>query len=157
MATAGDPLLEASDLELHRQGPSYTYDTLAALRAADPHSELYLVMGMDAFADIASWHRSAEILEMANMIVTSRPGYPDDEGALDRVAALGDACYDPSIGCYVHSSGNVLVIHDVATPDISASDIRRSAAAGPGGLDGLVTAEVARFIETKSLYQPRPN
>ena len=77
LATAANPLLVASDIEVQREGPSYTYDTLEALRASEPCIDLYLVIGMDAFAEVSSWHRSTEILETSNVIVTSRPGYAD--------------------------------------------------------------------------------
>ncbi len=155
LATAGDPVLVASRIEVDRAGPSYTYDTMVSLSRAQPDTELHLIIGMDAFAEITSWHRSAEILERVNMIVTSRPGYADVEDVAGCVAALGGPCYDPGIGCYVHSSGHVLVLHEIDTPDISASSIRHRALEGdgPGRLAGLVPEKVGRFIDDNSLYQ----
>ncbi|MDC9724459.1 MAG: nicotinate-nucleotide adenylyltransferase [Gammaproteobacteria bacterium] len=61
------------DRELHREGPSYTFDTLLSLREEFPESPLYLMLGTDAFAYIQTWHRWDELLDLAHLVVMERP------------------------------------------------------------------------------------
>ena len=66
--------LRASRIELDRAGPSYTVDTLAALREAHPGSALFLIVGQDMLVDIVNWRRPGEILSMAGLLAVPRPG-----------------------------------------------------------------------------------
>ena len=66
-----------SDLEVRRDGPSYTAQTLEALqREGIAPSDLFFITGTDAFADVATWHDYPRILQLANFVVVSRPGAP---------------------------------------------------------------------------------
>jgi len=68
--------LEASGIEIHSPGKSYTIDTLKALRKKVALStEFYLILGVDAFAEILSWRAPREIIKRANIVVVSRPGF----------------------------------------------------------------------------------
>jgi len=60
--------------ELRRSGPSYTYDTLSELRAEQGERPLVLLLGVDAFAGLPSWHRWRELFDLAHLGVLSRPG-----------------------------------------------------------------------------------
>jgi nicotinate-nucleotide adenylyltransferase len=64
----------ASDDELRLDGPSYTAETLDRLHARAAASQIFFITGADAFADIATWKRYPEVLELANFVVVSRPG-----------------------------------------------------------------------------------
>jgi len=75
LATEGNPHFRVSDLELERPGPSYTFDTVAGVRAQDPERELFFITGLDAYAEIANWHRARELVEAVNMVAVARPGY----------------------------------------------------------------------------------
>jgi len=152
LATASERGIEASDLEVKRPGPSYTYDTLLALRATDPDDELHLIVGIDAYEEIDSWYRAGDLLALANVIVTSRPGQPFPERVPNPpVAATGACCYDSSVGCYVHESGHVLIAHHIDGVDASASDIRCRAREGLP-IDHLTGPAVARYILDHGLY-----
>ena len=75
LAIADEPGLVADGRELERSGPSYTFDTLTALRAElDANTALSLIVGMDAFAELHTWHRWRELLDVANIVVIARPG-----------------------------------------------------------------------------------
>src|SRR5438445_7793594 len=76
LATADEPRFAVSDVELVRQGPSYTLDTLLALRGANPHAELFLVLGWDAASQFRTWHEPTAVLALAVFIVFCRPGGP---------------------------------------------------------------------------------
>jgi len=68
--------LEVSDLELRRGGDSYTADTLADLRAAEPEAELFVIVGRDAAAGFTTWERHDEVASAASLVVVDRPGPP---------------------------------------------------------------------------------
>ena len=73
-ATASHPLFDVSDIETGRPGPSFTIDTLTALRAADPDDRLYFILGQDQYAAMEHWHRPEELAHLARLVVMSRPG-----------------------------------------------------------------------------------
>lgn len=72
LAVADDERLEASRAELDREGPSYTSDTLARLRADSPGDELFWILGGDQAAALGSWHEPEKVLELATVVVFER-------------------------------------------------------------------------------------
>jgi nicotinate-nucleotide adenylyltransferase len=155
LAAARDVRLEACDIEVKRPGPSYTIDTLLTLRATRPEQQLYLLLGLDAYLEIDSWERSGQLLDHANIVVTTRPGLNAPSAArLEPPFAARDACcYDPSIGCHVHSSGHTLRLHQLRYGvSVSASLVRDRIRAGLP-VDGLVENDVAAYIDTHRLYR----
>ncbi len=153
LATRGHPGLEPSDLEVKRRGPSYTVDTLTELRARDPDVELYLIVGIDAYRDVNTWHRPELLLELANVVVTTRPGHTmTHDDVHPPIAARNDCCYDSAIGCQRHKSGHLLLPHRLDGLYISATEVRKRAAAGVDVAD-QTGADVARYIQAQRLYQ----
>lgn len=71
-AFGDDPRIEVSDLEHRRDGPSYTVDTLAAVRADRSPERLFCVIGADQLRDFGGWHRPERILELATLAVMDR-------------------------------------------------------------------------------------
>src|SRR6186713_1774117 len=71
---ADDDRFLVDDRELRRPGPSYTILTLEELRAERGAQPLALILGMDAFAGIGSWHRAGELIDFAHFVVAQRPG-----------------------------------------------------------------------------------
>ena len=76
LAVAGAPGFAVERVELDRPGPSYTVDTLRALRARDPGVALTLLLGADAAAELDAWHRAEELPGLARIVVFGRPGAP---------------------------------------------------------------------------------
>jgi len=74
VAVSSEPRLDLDDRELIRPGLSYTIDTLTSLREDLPDTPLCLVMGMDVFAQIHTWHRWQELLDYCHIIYVPRPG-----------------------------------------------------------------------------------
>lgn len=72
-AIAGRPEFEVSDIELRSEGKSYTIDTVERMQRED--TELFLVIGIDAFSDIPLWKDPEKLLSMVNLVIISRPGY----------------------------------------------------------------------------------
>lgn len=127
-ATEGQAGFVVDDRELKRGGPSYTVDTLASLREEHGEVSLGLIIGMDAFLGLTSWHRWDDLLGMAHLIVAHRPGWkaPDIgplgelivEYGTHRVSDLHETAYGR-----VH-------IHAVTQLEISSTEIRELVAAG---------------------------
>ncbi len=76
LAIRGDARLAMEPVELGRQGPSYTVETLEELRQREPDREWCLLIGADAAREFESWHRAAEIPDLARLVVFSRAGSP---------------------------------------------------------------------------------
>lgn len=76
-AVAGDPVLEASRIEIDREGPSFTADTLEEVAAAYPGADLWFILGADQLAGFGCWSRPARIVELARLAVARRPGAAD--------------------------------------------------------------------------------
>lgn len=75
LATTDHPRFALSRLELERGGPSYTFDTVRAIKGEHPEAELFFLTGADAYGEIASWHRARELVSEVHMVAASRRGY----------------------------------------------------------------------------------
>jgi nicotinate-nucleotide adenylyltransferase len=89
LAAADDKLLSPSDLEISRDGPSYTFRTLELLAERRPDDERWFLMGADIAASIESWREPKRVLELAGLGVAARAGTVLDEveAALERLGA----------------------------------------------------------------------
>jgi nicotinate-nucleotide adenylyltransferase len=153
LAIGNDTLLEPCDIELRREGPSYTVDTLREIAAANPDGDLFLIVGIDAWREIDTWRHPEALAEFASVIVTSRPGCDEAPAApLPPVAARELARYDPRIGLHVHNSGHAYHGHRLRGFDASATDIRRRVRDGLP-FEHLTGPAVARYIREHGLYR----
>ena len=90
LATAGHPQLHVSDFEFSLPRPSYTVDTLAALRKAYPDRQFALIMGADNWQSFHRWRKPDDILRHHRIVVYPRPGYPVDAATLPPGVRLAD-------------------------------------------------------------------
>jgi len=127
---------EVSDLEVRRGGRSYTSETVAELKRANPQDELWLILGWDAAKLFATWHEPDKVKELASFVVVSRPGTPAPDA--DELIAAG-----------LDSAHVALCLRH--TPDVSASELRQAIASGES-FSGKVPEAVARYIATHHLY-----
>jgi nicotinate-nucleotide adenylyltransferase len=125
-AFAGERGVEVSRIELDRDGPGYTAETLEAL--AGPGRELYLIVGADQFAAMGSWHRPERVRELARIAVAGRRGAAGADGAV-RLA--------------------------MEPVDVSSSALRRMIRAGED-VASMVPAGVASAIARENLYAQTP-
>lgn len=128
VATEGQHGFVVDDRELQRDGPSYSVDTLTALRAEFPLQPLALIIGMDAFLSLPKWYHWREILQLAHIVVAHRPGWraPD-------MGPLGELLADRGthrIGDLHQAKCGHIYIHDVTQLEISSTEIRELVAAG---------------------------
>jgi nicotinate-nucleotide adenylyltransferase len=135
-----DPRLGVCALELQRLGPSYTVDTLRSIRASDPDAELTLIVGADMARTLASWREPSEILKLARLAVAER------EDSTRREVS------DALVGLDAQAR---IAFLDMPRLDVSSSLVRSRLTAGEP-IDGLVGAEVARYIAEHELYGPQP-
>ena len=136
LAVEGDPCLSVSRIELDRPGPSYTADTLAALREQAPDDELTLILGGDQAASLPNWHQPERVLELARVAAVERVDWAR-ERIVRSVASLTGA-------------DRLTFIH-MPLIDISSSDLRERAARGMP-LRYLVSERVAEYIGEHGLY-----
>jgi nicotinate-nucleotide adenylyltransferase len=136
LGTTGDARFSVSEVELKREGPSYTVDTLSEMRRQHAHDELFVILGWDAARLFSTWHKPDEVRELASIVVVARPRL-DSPGEKD----LEGVGLDPAT--------TVLCLR--ATPDISASEIRRAVAAGEP-ITGKVPPAVERYVASHRLY-----
>ena len=127
-ATEGQRGFVVDDRELQREGPSYSVDTLMALRSEFPLRPLALIIGMDAFLGLPKWYHWREILQLAHIVVAHRPGWraPD-------MGPLGELLADRGthrIGDLHEAKSGHIYIHDVTQLEISSTEIRELVAVG---------------------------
>jgi nicotinate-nucleotide adenylyltransferase len=151
LAVNGIDGLAVSDIELCAPEPSYTVDTLTRFRESSglPASQIFFITGADAFAEIETWHRYPEVLDLSHFVVVSRPGFPV-EALRDRLPALAPRMVSTHPGRTAGGFPAIFLV-DAATSDVSSTDIRRRLRAGDA-LTGLVPAAVERHIVQHRLY-----
>jgi nicotinate-nucleotide adenylyltransferase len=138
LAAADDSRFSVSTLEVDRDGPSYTYETLELLAGEKGDTELVFVMGADAAVGLESWREPERVVELARIAVARRSGVSDAEvGAVLR-----------SLGATDPQRATMLEMPQFG---VSSSAVRERAAAGRP-LRYLVPESVARFIEEKGVY-----
>jgi nicotinate-nucleotide adenylyltransferase len=147
LAIAGNDRFETSRIELDRQGPSFTVDTLEALaasrRAAGISGDLTLILSADAFLGLMSWRQPRRVLELARLAVAPRDGYPEAGPAF--------------LGTNAPDQADRATFLDGPWIRLSASTLRARAAAGRS-LRYLVPDAVAAYIGDHDLYRsPRRN
>jgi nicotinate-nucleotide adenylyltransferase len=145
------PGYRVSDVELDREGASYTADTLRALhrRGFDP-LRLFFILGADAFADIAAWREFPALLDLAHFVVVARPGTTLGE-ALARTPDLRarTRVLPPNVRNADGGPGIYLV--EARTRDVASTAVRERLASG-APIDDLVPRPVARHIVAHYLY-----
>lgn len=136
LAAADDNRFGVSTLEVEREGPSYTFETLELLARERPGTELVFVMGADAAVGLESWREPERVVELARLAVARRAGVSDAE-----------------VGSVMRSLGAAGAATMLEMPQfgVSSSAVRERAAAGRP-LRYLVPEAVARFIEEKGTY-----
>ena len=131
VATASNPRFSVSRVDIDRDGPTYTLDTLRELHAIYPGAELYFITGADALEQILSWHQVDDIFAEAHFIGVTRPGYQLD----DR-----------------HLPNGAVSLVEVPAMAISSTSCRQRVAAGLP-VWYLVPDGVVQYISKRGLYQ----
>lgn len=137
LATCSNPRFQVSDMEMHRQGPSYSRDTLAQLTAEHgDDTDFYFIVGADSVENLHTWNRIDELLAMCHFVGASRPGcMPDMNRIGKRFGQLAAK------------------IHCLETPEleISSTEIRRRVQQGRT-IRYIVPEAVEQYIYKEKLY-----
>ncbi|MDQ5894611.1 MAG: nicotinate-nucleotide adenylyltransferase [Actinomycetota bacterium] len=128
--------VEVSGIEVDREGPSYTCETLELIQSANPDSQIFLLTGSDTARGIGNWHRPERVLEMANFAVAPRSG-ADRESVSEVFEGLG--------------AGDRLEFFEMPEVGISSTLVRERIGAGRPWKH-LVPHEVAEMIDNEDLY-----
>ncbi len=141
LAAGRNALLRVSRVDVDRPPPSYTVDSLALIQKAYPDAELHLILGIDALQDFLEWREPERLLDLARLLVVSRPGHelvvpPEVQARLGRRAAR-------------------ITLHEMPLLEISSTEIRRRLKRGQP-VRYLVPAAVERYIRERGLYGATP-
>lgn len=132
IATASDPRFSVSRVDIDRDGPTYTLDTLRDLQAAHPDAgELFFITGADALAQLLTWRDVDALFALAHFVGVTRPGH---------------VLADPGL-----PAGEVSLV-EVPALAISSTEVRDRVQSGRP-IDYLVPEGVARYIDKRGLYR----
>jgi nicotinate-nucleotide adenylyltransferase len=137
LAAGTDPMIEASDVETAREGPSFSFRTLELMSEARPGDEFVFLMGADVAAGLESWRNPERVLKLARVGIAARPGtaLEEAEAAIERLGGeeRAEVVRMPEIG-------------------ISSTGIRRRVAAG-APVRHLVPDGIGELISERGLYR----
>lgn len=137
LAAAGEDAVEASPLEVEREGPSFAYRTLELLAEEEPERKIFFLVGADVAASLESWEKPERVVELARFAVVPREDTDMDEarGTLERLGAADRA-----------------EIIEMPLCGVSSTMIRQRAGAGRP-LRHLVPDPVAELVQGRGLYR----
>ncbi len=135
IATASNPRFWVSRVDIDRDGPTYTIDTLRDLSRSMPDADLYFITGADALSEIFTWRDAGELFDLAHFVGCTRPGYDMDPKNLDGIPQ------------------EQVTIVEIPALAISSTDCRNRQAAGDP-VWYLVPDGVVQYITKYDLYSP---
>ncbi len=153
----------AVELEMNQEkrqhSSSYTIDTLERLSNGLKKSDrLFFLIGIDAFMDIATWHRAEDVLKFCDFIVASRPGFSlaDVARALPaslqpRASVMKPFAKSAAQGEFIHAGVQLHLLNTVKV-NVSATEIRKAVASGRS-LKKYVSPSVADYINENGIYK----
>jgi len=151
-AVADQPGFTVDAGELARDGPYYTVITLRELRAEDPARSLCLIVGMDAFLGLPTWHEWRAILDLAHLVVAHRPGWTAPrQGLLADLLAERGTMRAEDLGS---SPAGRILVHAVTPLEISSTDLRDLIVAGRDPRYLVPDAVRALIVESGCYHDP---
>ncbi len=157
LSVAGEPCIQASELEIARGGVSYTVDTLSSIHDKEPESELTLILGADTARTLPGWREPERLLELAALAVAERDGLGEEEikaaiGHLSHATTPPDARHGAGRGGVSQTLVPVPRMLRMEKIPVSSSQVRGMVAAGRP-VDELVGEAVAGYIAEHGLYR----
>ena len=160
-AIADNTAFAVSDVEIQRQGPSYSIDTVKAFaKHVEKKARLFFLLGTDAFFEINTWYEFRKIFASVPLIVMLRPEGVDKEyntitkdvGAYLNQAVSSGYRFDDKVACFTHERMMPVYLYQVDTEDISSTQIRASLRAKKP-IGSFVPPAVEEYILKRGLYQ----
>ncbi len=138
LAVEGNPGFEVSLVDLEREGPSYSVDTVCDVRASLlPEAELYFILGYDALMDLPHWHAPDELARITRLVTVVRPGYELDWSPLEQA---------------IPEAREAVTLLETPEIGISSTEVRQRVAAGRS-IRYWVPDLVAEYIQQQGLYR----
>ena len=138
LAVEGNPGFEVSLVDLEREGPSYSVDTVCDVRASlSPEAELYFILGYDALMDLPHWHAPDELARITRLVTVIRPGYALDWSPLEQA---------------IPEAREAVTLLETPEIGISSTEVRQRVAAGRS-IRYWVPDLVAEYIQQQGLYR----
>ncbi len=153
MAIAGNSFFEISKIELQRQGSSYSFETIEFFNNFFQNkTDLYFIMGQDAFMEIHLWKKYPHFFSACHFIVMSRPGLTviEHKNLIPPDIAM-DFTYDSIEKCFVHKSGRCVYFCRITFLEISSTEIRKNLKEGKSA-KYLLPEPVEQYIKEHNLY-----
>ncbi len=144
------PGFVVDERELQRPGPSYMVDTLASLRSELGAEPLCLILGYDAFVGLPGWHQWQQLVELAHLVITHRPGWNHDDLPGELQSLLQQHAI-PAAQLADTSAGGICFV-EVTQLDISATRIRAQLQAGQD-VRYLLPETVYEMIREQNFYR----
>ena len=161
LAISSQPDFSISDIELQRSGPSYTIDTIHHFKSADYRdTQLFFIIGSDAFLEINTWKSYKDLLTQIPFIVMVRPDMVtnDINHQLEKINQFLVSkispryVFNPRESRYDHPEIRPIYVHQVTPLNISSTKIREIIKTGKS-IQFLVPGDVLKYIENKGLYK----
>jgi nicotinate-nucleotide adenylyltransferase len=131
-----------NDIEIKREGKTYTYDTLMELRMLYSDTKFYFLMGYDTLRDMDTWKRVEDVFKLAKFVVVNRGNHPTDmEAEIEKKRCR---------------YGAEIIVVNIPEIEISSTEIRNRICSG-NSIKYLVPESVEKYITTKRLYRGEIN
>lgn len=152
LAVTANSSFSLSDVEIKREGKSYSINTIRYFRDEYPEGQLYFILGGDAFTEIETWKEFRSLFSLCNFIVMARPGFGKTPLSAQLPQALKQVLqYDRGVNGWIHSSGHTLHFQEITFLDISSTKVRELLEEG-ASVKYLVPWEVEVYIRENGLY-----
>lgn len=150
MAIAANPSFGLSDVEIRREGRSYSIETISYYhRTLGRGGRLFFILGADSFCEIETWKDYPQLFTLCDFIVISRPNF---DPLTARVLASEGFQKVGNGARFLHPSGHSLYLHQVTPFGVSSTEIRKNIKEGRS-ITYLVPKEVEKYIEKQGLYR----
>lgn len=137
LSLAGKPYFKISTIEVEKNGPSYSVDTISRLKDQQSRDELYFIIGWDNLSDLPRWKEPTRLISLCRLVAVPRPGYPSPDLV--------------SLDAKVPGLSERVILMEEPVIDISSSVIRDRVALGLS-IHGVVPETVERYIREHRLY-----
>ena len=156
LALAGNAHFFLSEVELNRQGKSYSVETVGHFRQQfGPQTDLYFILGLDAFLEVNTWKQYPDLFKLCHFIITTRPGFEKKFSAEHLPVELARYfCYDKQKTGYIHRSGYGVFPKEITALDISSTKIRENFQKRRS-VKYLLPHAVEEFIYRNKLYHTK--
>jgi nicotinate-nucleotide adenylyltransferase len=156
LAITGNPSFSLSDIELRTPGKSYSIGTIQHFRRQyGNESDIFFILGMDAFLEIRTWKSFQELFSLCHFIVMTRPGFDKpSSGPIFPPKIASAFVYDEGGHRFVHRDGYCVYLQDITFLEISSTKIREEVRRGRS-VRYLLPIEVERYIDRHRFYRAK--